>query len=183
MPSNKTPHLISDGDRFFRLTVVKFSHHDKRWRRHYLVRCDCGKEKTVQGTLLRSGNTKSCGCLSKETKAATRIPDNHSEVTAIILGYQRHAKDRKIDWCMTRRQVDQIVRKPCYYCGEKAGNLKKTKNCLQGFAHNGLDRMDASGCYEIGNVVPCCGICNMSKGIRSEQEFIMWAKQIAKRWG
>lgn len=28
----------------------------------YLCKCDCGKEKEVDGTLLRNGQSKSCGC-------------------------------------------------------------------------------------------------------------------------
>lgn len=34
---------------------------DVRW----LVRCDCGAEKVVPGGHLRSGGTRSCGCLGK----------------------------------------------------------------------------------------------------------------------
>ncbi len=29
----------------------------------YLCECDCGNKKTVSGSKLRNGNTKSCGCL------------------------------------------------------------------------------------------------------------------------
>ena len=32
----------------------------------YLCRCDCGNEIEVQGNLLRNGNVKSCGCMTKE---------------------------------------------------------------------------------------------------------------------
>lgn len=86
--SNNKPHLVFEGDIFGRLTVLGFSHIDTRWRRHYKVRCECGSEKTVQGTLLRSGNTKSCGCLLKEVRLNRRISINHSDITAVILGYK-----------------------------------------------------------------------------------------------
>lgn len=33
---------------------------------YYLCKCKCGTERYVQGTLLRSGNSKSCGCLRVE---------------------------------------------------------------------------------------------------------------------
>jgi hypothetical protein len=36
------------------------------WR----VRCACGQEAVVNGCNLRSGNTRSCGCLRRETSAA-----------------------------------------------------------------------------------------------------------------
>lgn len=32
----------------------------------YLCRCKCGTEKTVPGTLLRSGSSKSCGCYNRD---------------------------------------------------------------------------------------------------------------------
>lgn len=32
----------------------------------WLCQCDCGNEVTVSGNRLRSGNTKSCGCLRRE---------------------------------------------------------------------------------------------------------------------
>lgn len=34
--------------------------------RLWLVRCDCGASKHVRGSALRSGNTRSCGCLNRE---------------------------------------------------------------------------------------------------------------------
>lgn len=31
----------------------------------WICRCDCGNEKVVSSALLRSGNTRSCGCMKK----------------------------------------------------------------------------------------------------------------------
>lgn len=57
------------GQRFGRLTVIRYDHseHDGA---HWLCKCDCGKEKVAAGYSLRSGNTKSCGCLANEVRAA-----------------------------------------------------------------------------------------------------------------
>ena len=104
------PHLVFEGDRFGRLTVIGFSHLDKRSRRFYRVRCDCGVEKTVQGTLLRSGNTKSCGCLTTEFGQRYRKANDGGVVTAIILQYKRHARERGIGWYLTDKEVDKLVR-------------------------------------------------------------------------
>ena len=35
---------------------------------YWLCRCDCGTEVAVQGTKLRNGNTRSCGCLAQMSK-------------------------------------------------------------------------------------------------------------------
>lgn len=57
------------GQRFGRLTVIRYDHseHDGA---HWLCKCDCGNEKVIAGYSLRSGKTKSCGCLANEVRAA-----------------------------------------------------------------------------------------------------------------
>ena len=54
------------GDRFGRLVILSRCGVEAcgniRWR----VRCNCGCEFEVAGNSLRSGHTKSCGCLRKE---------------------------------------------------------------------------------------------------------------------
>ena len=59
------------GKRFGRLLVISYSHTVKSRRAHWNVLCDCGTEKTVSGKCLRSGYTRSCGCLQKESARAT----------------------------------------------------------------------------------------------------------------
>lgn len=53
------------GQKFGRLTVIRFDH-SQNGRKYYLCQCDCGNSKTVSSHSLKSGNTKSCGCLHKE---------------------------------------------------------------------------------------------------------------------
>lgn len=161
-----------------RLTIIELSHVDSRGRKFYLVQCVCGKTKILNGGLIKSGNTKSCGCLSKEIRKATRKPDNYGEITAVILGYKRHAKDRGFEWQLTREEVDSIIRKPCHYCGEPASNLKKTKNSIDGLRYNGIDRIDSSKDYTLDNIVPCCKFCNLAKRDMSHIDFLNKIKQI-----
>ena len=57
----------SAGDRFGRLTVIgPESRLSVRNHRAVLCRCECGNEKIIALNKLRSGYTKSCGCLQKE---------------------------------------------------------------------------------------------------------------------
>jgi len=49
------------GEVFGRLTVLS---PETEYR--YLCRCECGKKKIIAGSSLRSGNTRSCGCLNTE---------------------------------------------------------------------------------------------------------------------
>ena len=58
------------GERFGRLLVVSFSHISKGGKAYWNTICDCNTEKTVGSYHLRSGATKSCGCLSIELNLA-----------------------------------------------------------------------------------------------------------------
>jgi hypothetical protein len=180
--------LIMIGKQFNRLTILSFSHYDKRHRKHYLCKCECGKEKTVQISLLKSGNTKSCGCLSREVKKAKLLPNNAGVINQIILSYKRHAKTRGFAWGLTFDEVTNIINRPCYYCGIINSNKKITKNCRGGFSYNGIDRVNSKKDYTIDNVVPCCNFCNKAKGSKTKEEFLSWVKRIYKnamadQWG
>lgn len=180
MPKNNKPELQVD-NKFYRLRVLNFSHSDKRWRKWYHVICDCGNKKVVMGSAMVSGNTKSCGCLSVEIKKNKRISDNHSEITAIILGYKRHAEDRGFKWVLNRDNVKSIINKNCYYCGTNPTNIKKTKNSIgNGLHYSGIDRVDSLKDYTTENTVPCCRICNYAKSNLPLKDFHEWAIKLGK---
>lgn len=66
----KSERINETGNRYGRLTVLSCKGFDKRGKTLWLCRCDCGNEKIVNGWSLRSGETKSCGCLQRETRLA-----------------------------------------------------------------------------------------------------------------
>jgi len=51
------------GKKFSRLTVTAFVGRDSRKAILWFCSCDCGREVVCSGPRLKSGNTKSCGCL------------------------------------------------------------------------------------------------------------------------
>lgn len=170
---------LQHGSKYFRLTVVEFSHQDNRYRRFYKFKCDCGTVKIIHGTAVTSGNTKSCGCLSSESKASKRLSDNRGVINHIILQYKRHAKDRDLNWNLTYEQVAKTIQEPCFYCGTERSNHKITKSCKEGYDHNGIDRVDSNIGYEPNNVVPCCKTCNYAKSDLNQKDFILWAAKVA----
>lgn len=170
------------GDKFNRLTIVSFSHNDNRNRKHFYVKCDCGNEKIVQGSLMSSGNTKSCGCLIREIGRKRRVSFNHGEITAIILGYKRHAIDRGFKWELSREDVEMVIKDHCFYCGSPPTNKKKTKNSIgDGLLYSGIDRIDSDGDYVKDNIKPCCRICNYAKSNMTVDEFKEWAVRIGNK--
>ena len=62
------------GERFGRLVVLRqdvrasYGKHSPGAR--WVCQCDCGNTVTVHGNNLRQKNTRSCGCIRKETSSA-----------------------------------------------------------------------------------------------------------------
>ena len=74
---NVTASLI--GKKFGRLEVVSQLDRDKHGHWHWLCRCECGVELTPSGQALKSGNTKSCGCLNREATGNRRRTHGQSK--------------------------------------------------------------------------------------------------------
>lgn len=53
------------GKKFNKLTIIKQLENDKRYRKRYFCKCDCGNYKSVLKDNLINGITKSCGCMKK----------------------------------------------------------------------------------------------------------------------
>lgn len=64
-----------------------------------------------------------------------------------------NARFRGLSVGITFDEYLPISMKPCHYCGKSS----------VGAAGHGLDRMDSSIGYEINNILPCCGSCNLIK--------------------
>jgi len=59
------------GQRFIRLVVIIRATPDKSRKIRWWCICDCGNVTIVQSNNLKSGNTKSCGCLMRERAVET----------------------------------------------------------------------------------------------------------------
>lgn len=55
---------VKSGDRFSKLVIVSEVEYSEKSGRKFEVLCDCGITKHVYLGNLRSGHTRSCGCLS-----------------------------------------------------------------------------------------------------------------------
>lgn len=171
------------GMRFGRLVVVKESPIRTSGRVHWDCLCDCGKTVTVASASLKNGLTKSCGCLHSEISSAkakrlwdegkwsTRqnfsndaISDN-AVLNEIYAGYKVGAKSRGYSFDIDGATFIDLTSKPCYYCGEQPKNTRIRGNgsIVSEYKYNGIDRVDNSKGYIIGNVVPCCKKCNNIK--------------------
>lgn len=64
---------LEAGERFGKLVVIeKDSSYKSDKNVKWIVKCDCGCIKSLQGSQLRSGSTQSCGCLLEEKRGKKR---------------------------------------------------------------------------------------------------------------
>lgn len=63
--SREVNNLI--GQRFERLVVISFAERNRHNQPQWLCQCDCREQVVVRGCSLTSKNTRSCGCLAKDT--------------------------------------------------------------------------------------------------------------------
>lgn len=77
-----TKRMNLTNQRFGRL-LVSYETQSKRspsgaLKRYFLCVCDCGNERIIELSTLRSGHTKSCGCLHKEQLATRARKHGHA---------------------------------------------------------------------------------------------------------
>lgn len=90
------------GEKFGRWTVIQKAKKGKNGETQYLCRCDCGTEKVLRRSSLTSGNSRSCGCLSREMAHDRGIThgESQSRLYRIWAGIiQRCCNDRaRYEW-------------------------------------------------------------------------------------
>jgi len=82
----EVPRHIQDltGKVFTRLTVLRicsYSPNGARWQ----CLCECGNEKTLSGSGLRRGKTKSCGCLCKENQSTFKETNTQGKPGELVI--------------------------------------------------------------------------------------------------
>lgn len=177
----KLPNQVEDvaGRQFGKLTVLSFSHCDKGALWH--CRCECGTEKLVKTSAMKSGGTKSCGCIRREnTLERARSTGFEAQWRRAVYAYVNNAKQRGITWDLTPEEALKIMRANCVYCGtEPSNDMFASARKTFGIKYNGIDRIENDLGYVPGNVTTCCKTCNLAKRSMNVTEFIAWANKVA----
>ena len=184
----KKQTFIQPGDKFNRLTAVKYIRTGKHHRRYFLFNCDCGNTTTVTAEAVISGNTKSCGCLRREAMIKRyNLPPGLSTMRQLIAqNYKGHCRRKNREWKLTEDQFFEISQRSCFYCGIPPSQIRKSPSGTGDFVYNGIDRIDSSKGYFMDNVVTCCRTCNIAKNDMTVAEFSTWVKRISTKvnqWG
>lgn len=164
---------------------LKVSHHAfyKNKKHYWLCHCECGKEKIVDGSSLKTGNTKSCGCynskIAKITAQRMRKGDDSIACFKDLYGaYKRQAKYRKLVWELSHDEVMVLFQDDCYYCGCEPKQIRKKSYRLGSFTYNGIDRKDNNIGYTLDNCVSCCKTCNFCKNTMHIDNFKQWIQLV-----
>jgi len=167
------------GNRYGKLMVVKRHYENKGHHLAWLCICDCGNETVVDGVYLRSGHTKSCGCLRYEWKPPFTLSEGEASFNNLYANYKRNAKVRHLSFALSKAEVRKFTKQNCHYCGQppeqEHGRASKNNGV---YVYNGLDRIDNDSGYVQGNVVPCCKQCNMAKNNMPYSEFMCWIARL-----
>jgi hypothetical protein len=142
------------GQTFGRLTAIEFAGRDALRKRLWRCACTCGRETLVNTGNLRSGTTRSCGCLKAETVRTACLTHGGKANGKMGRAYRawRAAKNR----CYYAKNAAYPK-----YGGRGIVMCDEWKSDFAAFlAHVGepddqtleLDRIDSNGHYEPGNV-------------------------------
>lgn len=127
----RNPPTITPGERYARLEVVRFDHVHKQ-QRMWLCKCDCGGEVVVPTASLRSGNTKSCGCLALGGRPPS-VSKGERYGRLVVIRYERMHKRQRAYLCQCDCGGEIVVATSAL----RTGNTQSC-GCLR------LDRLHAS---------------------------------------
>lgn len=109
----------------------------------------------------------------EDNKVKEEDDENTKDWTARVNWYPGNMKNRNMRLgfdhglrvqCSLYEFLLEMFGTGCYYCGTDG--------------ENGIDRIDPTKPYALGNIVPCCETCNYAKKVQTHDQFIKQATKI-----
>lgn len=135
---------------FARLTVISEAGRDKHRKVLWLCECCCGNKLITQGSALKSGNTKSCGCLHREKMIDALTTHGLRKHPLYIVWGGMKTRCYNRDY----HQYADYGGRGITICDKWKDSFEDFYNDLIGHYVSGmqLDRIDNDGNYEPSNV-------------------------------
>ena len=117
------PLIDETGNTYTRLTVIEKSEQSQDGAM-WVCECECGNEVIVKGSNLRRGNSKSCGCLQKETVAEVgrskrKYPREDRTRTYKLISKYGITEDDYLEMCEQQNHK-------CKICGTDSEELNRS---------------------------------------------------------
>jgi hypothetical protein len=148
------PHKVIDiaGQRFGRLVAIGPTGTAANGPATWDCVCDCGAKLVMRGTSLRSGNTRSCGCLKRDVTIARMTTHGHA-----VRGSR--SPEYNVWAAIKTRCLDPTFKQYADYGGRGIQICERWRDSFENFledmgprpARTTIDRIDVNGHYEPGN--------------------------------
>ena len=132
--------------KFGKLYAVKLVSKDKNNRERWLFKCDCGQEKIIDKSSVKTGKTKSCGCWQLENNKVIGITHNKSRTREfkIWLGIKKRCLNKKHS---TYKNYGERGIKICDRWKDSFENFLADMGSAPSELYS-IDRIDNNGNYE-----------------------------------
>ena len=165
------------GMTFGRLLVLGVSEVSRNGHYRYHTQCKCGEEKTILGTHLIAGKTKSCGCIRREGKPRywkgyKAVPLSY--YNSILRGASGGKGRQPIDFDLSIEFIGDLLEKQNNLCALSKLPISYITKSIS------LDRIDSSKGYTKDNVQWVHKDINMMKRHYSTEYFKYLCAKVAK---
>lgn len=158
-------------------SVVKNGQHQGKW---WMGECSCGASVGPYTKAHWVRKIRSCKDCKYKRRNSNRIVGTNNCSKAVYGNYKSSAKNRGLNFELEYDYWLNEIVKPCQYCGRTNTSYFNPQQAWETrFEYTGLDRIDSSLGYELGNIFPCCKVCNRAKSTMSLKDFVEWASAIA----
>ncbi len=140
---------------FGKLTVIQYEGKKKfknRKKHIWLCQCECGNTKIIEESGLKSGKSKSCGCVRKQVGNNSLNWKGYKDISITFWNsIKNKATERNLEFNITVEYAWELFEKQNHQCSLSGLKLNFSKNSKdRGIAS--LDRIDSTKGYIEGNV-------------------------------
>lgn len=177
------------GKKYGRLTIIKYLGVNNVRHAVWECLCDCGNTLNSSVNSFRQGNKLSCGCITIERikkdsvlyGLKRRLTTKEIGLNSIYSQYKCGAKQRNIEFKLTKEEFDIFINNNCFYCNAELSN-KMDMLLDRIFKYNGIDRVNSDIGYIKENCVSSCIQCNNAKLDYTQNEFKEWIIKVYKNF-
>lgn len=159
------------GHRFGKLVVIG-KENTLRGGTYWKCRCSCGKEKTIRGSSLVGGTTRSCGCLWKRS--------SYGDISGeYISSLKYNAKRRKIKFEVSLKFMWDLFLSQEAKCAISGVPIKFGRGLTTDGQTASMDRIDSTKGYIEGNLRWVHKDINQMKMDMSDKLFFEWIEKVS----